>query len=154
MDNNLVVNRKWHIVDDVVMGGKSSGQISQQDNLVLFHGEISLENGGGFSSIRGSVNTSEKVKHGIEIKCVGDGRLYEIICKSAENQIAYRAPFTTKKGEPVKHMLTPNQFTSSFRGKEVEAKPLPEVELEEIGVILADGKKGEFKLKIESVAIK
>ena len=43
----------WQVVDDVVMGGLSSGtfSINQQGNGI-FKGAVSLENNGGFSSVR------------------------------------------------------------------------------------------------------
>ena len=44
---------KWRITDDVVMGGRSDGnfQLSAKGNG-LFSGKVSLENNGGFSSVR------------------------------------------------------------------------------------------------------
>jgi len=42
----------WIIIDDVVMGGKSSGSFKlNSDGHGVFEGEISLENNGGFSSV-------------------------------------------------------------------------------------------------------
>jgi len=43
----------WKIVDDAVMGGRSSGKfyLNEEGNGV-FEGSISLENNGGFSSLR------------------------------------------------------------------------------------------------------
>ena len=43
----------WTIVDDVVMGGRSSGNfyLNKEGNGV-FEGRVSLENNGGFSSLR------------------------------------------------------------------------------------------------------
>jgi NADH dehydrogenase [ubiquinone] 1 alpha subcomplex assembly factor 1 len=43
----------WIIVDDVVMGGRSSSTFKlDKDGLGVFEGNISLENNGGFSSLR------------------------------------------------------------------------------------------------------
>ncbi|MHC4830738.1 MAG: CIA30 family protein, partial [Planctomycetota bacterium] len=44
---------RWQTVNDGVMGGRSRGgpQVTDQGTL-LFAGEISLENNGGFSSVR------------------------------------------------------------------------------------------------------
>ena len=45
--------RNWYSVDDNVMGGISSGRIMiNEEGHGLFEGRISLENNGGFSSIR------------------------------------------------------------------------------------------------------
>ena len=43
----------WRIVDDVVMGGRSDGSFRINDaGNGVFEGSISLENNGGFSSVR------------------------------------------------------------------------------------------------------
>lgn len=43
----------WQIVDDVVMGGQSNGQFKiNKDGHGEFSGYVSLENNGGFSSVR------------------------------------------------------------------------------------------------------
>ena len=43
----------WIVVDDVVMGGVSSSRISiSKDGNGVFSGHVSLDNNGGFSSIR------------------------------------------------------------------------------------------------------
>ncbi len=42
----------WTIVDDVVMGGKSSGRFKlNSEGHGVFEGSISLDNNGGFSSV-------------------------------------------------------------------------------------------------------
>ena len=43
----------WYVIDDGVMGGRSRGQLEiENDDIGLFSGRISLQNYGGFSSIR------------------------------------------------------------------------------------------------------
>jgi NADH dehydrogenase [ubiquinone] 1 alpha subcomplex assembly factor 1 len=43
----------WVVVDDNVMGGRSEGNISvNEKGYGIYEGEVSLENNGGFSSIR------------------------------------------------------------------------------------------------------
>ena len=58
--------KQWKIVDDVVMGGVSSGKISiNEDGHGQFEGTVSLENNGGFSSLRfdcGSIKADD-TKH-------------------------------------------------------------------------------------------
>lgn len=50
--NTFSNTNHWVIVDDVVMGGKSSGHFKIDEGKGMFYGEISLENNGGFSSVR------------------------------------------------------------------------------------------------------
>ena len=43
----------WKVVDDVVMGGRSNGNFELNKNgYGVFSGNVSLENNGGFSSLR------------------------------------------------------------------------------------------------------
>ncbi len=42
----------WQIVDDGVMGGLSEGEGTLYENYLQFQGFVSLENNGGFSSLR------------------------------------------------------------------------------------------------------
>ena len=43
----------WVITDDIVMGGESSGTFSlDTEGNGVFSGKVSLENNGGFSSVR------------------------------------------------------------------------------------------------------
>ncbi|MDP1829530.1 MAG: CIA30 family protein [Archangium sp.] len=43
---------RWWPTDDVVMGGKSSSALRPSARTGVFEGELSLENGGGFASVR------------------------------------------------------------------------------------------------------
>jgi len=45
-------NINWQIVNDGVMGGKSQSEAVLLPNSLLFKGNLSLENNGGFASIR------------------------------------------------------------------------------------------------------
>lgn len=44
----------WNIVNDGVMGGRSQGQGYFTDTSLVFNGEVSLDNNGGFASLRSS----------------------------------------------------------------------------------------------------
>ena len=50
----------WMVVDDIVMGGRSSGFFQlDKDGYGMFTGEVSLENNGGFSSVRYDFNSMQ-----------------------------------------------------------------------------------------------
>ncbi len=56
----------WMIVDDVVMGGRSSGVFRlDKEGHGVFEGEVSIDNNRGFSSVRydfANMQVNEKVK--------------------------------------------------------------------------------------------
>src|SRR6056297_3602730 len=90
--------REWVIVDDVVMGGRSSGEISlNEEGHGVFQGEISLENNGGFSSVRYRTGRTAVKDHAkIVIRLKGDGKEYQFRIKAnTEDEYSYVAAFST-----------------------------------------------------------
>ena len=52
----------WRVIDDVVMGGESSGNfIINTEGNAVFYGKVSLENNGGFSLDKLTVSSSESI---------------------------------------------------------------------------------------------
>lgn len=47
----------WFVVLDGVMGGLSTGELSKTENSFVLQGEVSLENNGGFASLRSDYKT-------------------------------------------------------------------------------------------------
>ena len=45
----------WYVQNDTVMGGVSSSELSWNDGDLLFSGNLSTDNNGGFTSMRGPV---------------------------------------------------------------------------------------------------
>jgi hypothetical protein len=68
----------WQIVNDDVMGGGSTSRFEVTNGVAVFRGEVSLENNGGFASVR-----SSPARHGLAgcdsfvIRLRGDGRRYK-----------------------------------------------------------------------------
>jgi len=59
MEEKLIIDfkdpaedRQWEKVNDVVMGGLSRSRITIDGGTAVFQGEVSLENYGGFASVR------------------------------------------------------------------------------------------------------
>ena len=51
-DFGAAAGSDWRVIVDGVMGGLSSGKVELLDNSMVFTGSISLDNNGGFSSLR------------------------------------------------------------------------------------------------------
>ena len=88
-ENNVLINaslmkteNQWRIVNDGVMGGLSSSKAIVKDDNIIFSGNVSLENNGGFASLRSPVKDYNFEKFsGIEIKIKGDGKRYSMSMK-------------------------------------------------------------------------
>jgi len=70
--------RRWVVVNDNVMGGRSKGGFEFEDGRLIFSGSTNTR-GGGYSSIRARVpNGSLKGADGVELRVKGDARTYQV----------------------------------------------------------------------------
>jgi hypothetical protein len=148
------VTRGWMTVNDGVMGGRSQGEISFTEDAMIFQGNLSLENNGGFSSIRtnwGNYDLSKYEKIIIRIK--GDGRQYGFVLSNASRFYLpnHKFEFTGKKGEWTTVEMPLKAFHEEVMGKKT-GNIIQEETLERIirmGVILSDKIEGPFRLEID-----
>lgn len=146
----------WTIVDDVVMGGKSSStfRLSAQGHGV-FHGVISLENNGGFSSVR---YRFEKIRMGeftkIILRIRGDGKKYQFRIKSnSDDYYSYIAPFSTT-GDWQEIEIPLKEMYPSFRGRKLDQPNFSNDYIEEITFLIGNNRQEEFKLLIDKIELK
>lgn len=151
-DSNI---SSWKVVDDVVMGGRSSGNFYLDDEgHGVFQGDVSLENNGGFSSVRYpfkemSVTGSSK----ITIKLKGDGKNYQFRVK--HNQSDYYSYITTfsTTGEWENIEIDLNDLYPSFRGRKLDMPNFSDSSIEEITFLIANKKDEKFKLVLEKIEL-
>lgn len=153
--SNSAEARNWIIVNDTVMGGRSQADLAIENDMLVFTGNLSLENNGGFASIRRIYSPlSWNSKEALEIKVLGDGRSYQFRLRTKQNadSIAYVANFTTTKNEVQLITFTLKDFSPQFRGRLVQGAPsLNFTDLAQIGFMLADKKPGNFVLRISHI---
>ena len=86
---------RWRSVNDVVMGGQSTGAMACEDGAGVFAGHVSLD-GGGFASARapeGVYDLSDA--EGLQLRVRGDGKQYQLsLYTQGAGSISYRARFT------------------------------------------------------------
>ena len=76
--NGKLSKLNWKVVNDTVMGGRSSSRWTSNSSEFIFEGNLSLENNGGFASIRCEFKNDDlSVEDGIYLKVKGDGRNYQ-----------------------------------------------------------------------------
>ena len=153
--SNSAEARNWIIVNDTVMGGRSQADLAIENDMLVFTGDLSLENNGGFASTRRIYSPlSWNSKETLEIKLLGDGRSYQFRLRTNRNAdgIAYVANFTTTKGESQVLTFNLNDFSPQFRGRLVNGAPsLNFSDIAQIGFMLADKNPGNFVLRIEHI---
>ena len=145
----------WNIVDDVVMGGRSSGtfDLNEEGNGV-FEGRVSLENNGGFSSLRYSFNKiSTKPYTKIMLKVKGDGKTYQFRIKNkSSDYYSYITYFnTTKDWETIE--LSLSDMYPTFRGRKLNMSNYDHESIEEIAFLFGNKKEEDFHLEIDSIVL-
>jgi Complex I intermediate-associated protein 30 (CIA30) len=145
----------WSIVNDGVMGGVSQSQMRRTDQGTgLFSGILSLENNGGFTSTRTSVDTLDlSDRAGLEMRLRGDGRHYQVRLRDrhCRNDVAHRAHFTAPKEWTIVRVAF-TDFETSYRGRILtDHPPLDPASIKQLGFLLADKRPGAFNLEIDHV---
>ncbi len=150
--------QKWQAVSDNVMGGVSDGRFKLTANGILeFSGKLSLENNGGFASVR-TKPTDLDINAGdtIVVRVKGDGREYvlNIYTKSRRMAFSYRAPLPTTKDEWTEVSLPLGEFIPTAFGRRVQGMgPVEPDQINGLGFMLSDKKPGPFKLEVGWVKI-
>lgn len=151
-DSNI---KEWRIVNDGVMGGLSVGSFTLSPNgHGLFMGEISLENNGGFSSVR---YRFEKLKvtedSNITIKLKGDGKNYQFRVKDdSNNYYSYIVTFPTS-GEWEEIKISLKDMYPSFRGRKLDMPNFSKNSIEEIVFLIGNKRTENFTLLIDKIAL-
>ena len=154
-NKNADVNQ-WRIVDDVVMGGRSDGSFYINDEgQGVFEGEISLENNGGFSSVRYSMEQLSVVSQtAFEIRLRGDGKRYQFrVQPEASVRHSYIHYFQTS-GEWQIIEIPFKEMYPSFRGRRLEMDNFPGKTMSEIAFLIGNKEAEKFQLEIDWIKIK
>jgi len=150
--------RGWHPIDDRVMGGVSRSRLRcDPAGHAVFEGEVSLEQNGGFASVRsevGPLGMDGAVDCVIEAR--GDGRHFKLslLTDVAFDAPSYQAEFTPTANEWHAIRLPLQAFQATFRGREVPGSPtLDPARIRQVGLIIAGRQAGTFALDIRSIRL-
>jgi len=142
----------WQIVNDDVMGGVSTGKFGVTNGVAVFWGEVSLQNSGGFASVR-----SLPARHDLAgcdafvIRVRGDGHRYKFTARSERSfdSPIYQVVFLTKKGEWEELCLPMKDFVPTFRGRVLSGEPpLEPTKVSSVGFLISDKQAGAFRLEV------
>jgi NADH dehydrogenase [ubiquinone] 1 alpha subcomplex assembly factor 1 len=145
----------WQVVDDDVMGGLSNGRFYlHKEGYGVFEGVVSLENNGGFSSVRyrfDPINSKGYKK--IVLKLKGDGKAYQFRLKANQNdQFSYIYSFNTNgKQETIEIRLS--DMVPSFRGRKLELPNYNSERMQEVAFLIGNKKAENFRLEVSSITL-
>ena len=143
-------------IDDRIMGGVSASRMCyDKAGHAVFEGEVSLDNGGGFASVRSAPGDYRAADATCYLLTVcGDGKRYRLNLRMDGDfdGINYRASFNTSAGQWQTVRLRLTDFEPSFRGRAVpDAPPLDPARVQQIGLMIAARQAGPFKLSIKTL---
>lgn len=145
----------WHVVNDDVMGGRSQGGFSIEQDTLRFSGRTNT-NGGGFSSIRTKPLQLDLSEHdGIELRVKGDGRRYTWRLTTDATYrgyaVAYWADFDTVDGKWLTIRIPFAKFVPRVRGAQLSGPDLDAARVSGMGLMIYDKLDGTFALSLDSV---
>ncbi len=152
-DNENVSN--WRVVDDGVMGGLSRGQLTAtEEGHARFHGEVSLENNGGFSSIQ--INLGDEMEpfdsKAFVVRVKGDGKPYAFRVSRADIRYSYQKSFVA--GEKWDEVRIPfNEMVPVYRGNKLDKPAYTGEAFNELQVLIGNKKAESFELLMDWIRV-
>jgi hypothetical protein len=143
----------WYIVDDNVMGGRSKGGLEQSDEgHAIFQGNVSLENNGGFSSVRYRVNSvSCKEYATFRIHLKGDTKKYQFRVRSNLREYqSYVYEFETSGNWEVIYIPFDAMYPS-WRGMKLDMPNFQGEVASEFSFLISNKRNENFRLEIDRI---
>lgn len=149
----------WRVVNDTVMGGVSSGELQWSDGELVFDGELSLDNNGGFASIRSPgidpvLAARWAAVEGPRVQLTGGGRTWTLEVRTADTDDGgWIASVPTSEG--VTDLTAPwSSFepVTRFLESRPAQEPLDPSRIVSIAFYLVDGIEGPFRLGVRSIS--
>lgn len=154
---NLLKFNQIMLINDSVMGGKSSSKFKLKDNVLEFTGKVSLKNNGGFASLRMMWPFKNiKIENKLRLRVTGDGKTYQFRLRTNQGYegAAYVYEFKTIKDKAIDIKMDVNKFVPSFRGRKLTGMPqLHLKDVKQMGVLIADNQVGNFKIKLDRISL-
>ncbi len=148
----------WHAIDDRVMGGISRSTLRHDPaGHAVFQGTVSLEQNGGFASVRSS--PGERGLSGATaclIELRGDNKQFKLslLTDDGFDSLNYQASFAPKGTDWQTLHLPLADFRASFRGSEVtNAPPLAPARIRQVGLMIAARQAGPFTIDIRRISL-
>lgn len=144
----------WTAVGDVVMGGVSTSAIVPFDGGAAFTGRVSLENGGGFASVRTRPGAWDaRGATAYVLRARGDGRRYKLTVRVDDgfDGVQYQSTFVAPADwQDVRLPIA--GFRASFRGRTiVDAPPLDPARVRAFGLMISEKQAGPFRLEVATL---
>lgn len=137
------------VINDDVMGGQSRSGVLRTATGLVFEGDVSLANGGGFASFRAPLRLPLEVA-ALQVAFRGDQRRYRFVLRTDAGSGAaqYQASFVAPRAWTTLRFVS-GDFVARLRGRLVAAPPLRLADVLAFGVLISDGQSGHFRVELE-----
>ncbi len=151
-------NRRWQMVNDNVMGGRSLGDVTFAESVMTFTGSINT-NGGGFSSVRLRLREGElDGVTAVRLRVKSDGRPYRLLLEDDQRlpdgrRPSFRGSFDVAASDEWQQVLVDlADLEATWRGNRVSnAEPFDPNDARVLGITLVDDVDGPFELKVDRI---
>lgn len=149
---------RWTTVNDPVMGGKSTSGIAFGNGGLVFSGNISLENNGGFASARSPQNPDigrrAAATKSLRVRAQGDGKTYLLKVGAAGQPWSYIQRFPTEAAVQRTYELPIEGFKPV--GMRLDPAPnapqtLDPASISQVAVYILDGQQGPFDITMWAI---
>lgn len=148
----------WAAIDDRVMGGVSRSRLRHDaGGHAVFEGVVSLENNGGFASVRSSPGARGQPGATACVLDVRGGNKHfklSLLTDDGFDSLNYQAGFTPAGDQWQTIQMPLAAFRASFRGRDVPHAPLLEPSrIRQVGLMIAARQAGPFALDLRSIVL-
>ncbi|MEM6787022.1 MAG: CIA30 family protein [Myxococcota bacterium] len=148
-----VVASSFRAVDDRVMGGVSQSRFTRHaDGHGVFSGDVSLEQNGGFASVRAQLEGLDLEGFSrVTLRFRGDGKRYKLRFRDATRRdgILHEMAFPTEDDVWREQTFALDDFRPVWRGRLVaDAGPLTRGPVRSVSFLVSDAQVGRFRLDV------
>lgn len=148
----------WTTVNDPVMGGLSTSKVAFGDGGLVFTGDVSLQNNGGFASARSpqdpDIGRRAAGAKSFRVHAVGDGKTYLLKVGTAGQPWSYVQRFRTEPAAQRVYELP----VADFEPVGMRLDPAPDApqtldpsRISQVSVYILDKQQGPFALTISAI---
>lgn len=152
----LAESAAWTSIDDAVMGGVSSSEMVIENGVAIFRGRVSLDNNGGFASVRSYPKKYDLSGFGgLILRVRSDGKRYTFRLRTTADfdSVSYQVKLQPDAGIWQEIFLSFDQFEPIFRGRRVDGYPPLDISnIHTFGLMIADRQEGRFQIELQSVS--
>jgi hypothetical protein len=147
----------WVLISDNIMGGVSKSKLEYTENTMVLSGNISLDNFGGFSSVKTTFGKHDLSQFkGVKIRFKSSKQKFAFTLEDNKNWTLpnYKGDFCSSKENLWEEKIIYFKDFKEYQIGEPTAKKLKDTSLKNIvrmGIITTEKKEGPFSIEIDYV---